>query len=693
MNKILCLLMSACIALSSTAQVKIDRSKPPKVGPAPSIVFADPVTFTLPNGMTIIVVENHKLPKVSATLNIDMGPVLEGKKAGVMQLMGQMLSEGTTSMPKAKFDEAIDLLGADVNLFSGGGSASALTRYFNQAFNLMADALKKPAFPQESFEKLKSQYITSLKSGEKSAATISGRVVSALSYGKNTAMGEFETEETIKGITLDDVKEAYKNYITPSRSYLTFVGDITPGKAKELAISAFNAWTGRKLTLPQIRNVENVGSTEIDFIDLPTAVQGEISVTNLVNNPMSNPDYHALLLANQILGGGAESKLFMNLREKHGFTYGSYSNIGNGRFQSQFKSSAAVRSDKADSAVVEMLREIENMRNGNITAEELAIAKAKYNGSFALGMEDPANTARYASNILINNLSKDFYRTFLQKINGVSVEDIKKVSQKYFEKDKSRIVMVGNASKIIPNLARLGYPMKKYDKYAEPVVDKPKETEVKESSKTTDAISAYSVIEGYLKAIGGKEEVKKVNTLKTSLTMAIGGMQLEANEKKMAPSKIYTELKMGENKVMQQSFDGSKGYQVQRGQKKDMDEKEIKEAQDEKGVIPQLYYITNDFVTSYLGTGKVGDEECYKLKITKPSSKVSIEYYSTKTGLLMKEESTSEDGEESTTYSNYQKVGNLMFPFTIVQMQGEQEFNLTVKEIKVNEGVTEEDFK
>ena len=685
--------MSACFALSSTAQVKIDRSKPPKVGPAPTIVFADPVTFTLPNGMTIIVVENHKLPKVSATLNIDMGPVSEGKKAGVMQLMGQMLSEGTTTMPKAKFDEAIDLLGADVNLFSGGGSASALTRYFNQAFTLMADALKKPAFPQESFEKLKSQYITSLKSGEKSAATISARVVSALSYGKTTAMGEFETEETIKGITLDDVKEAYKNYITPSRSYLTFVGDITPGKAKELAISAFNAWTGRKLTLPQIRNAENVATTEIDFIDLPTAVQGEISVTNLVNNPMSNPDYHALLLANQILGGGAESKLFMNLREKHGFTYGSYSNIGNGRFQSQFKSSAAVRSDKADSAVVEMLREIENMRNGSITAEELAIAKAKYNGSFALGMEDPANTARYASNILINNLPKDFYRTFLQKINNVSTDDIKKVSQKYFEKDKSRIVMVGNASKIIPNLARLGYPIKKYDKYAEPVVDKPKETEVKESSKTTDAISAYSVIESYLKAIGGKEEVKKVTSIKTSLTMAIGGMQLEANEKKMAPSKVYTEIKMGENKVMQQSFDGTKGYQVQRGQKKDMDEKEIKEAQDEKGVIPQLYYITNDFVTTYLGTGKVGDEECYKLKITKPSSKVSIEYYSTKTGLLLKEESTSEDGEESTTYSNYQKVGNLMFPFTIVQMQGEQEFNLTVKEIKVNEGVTEEDFK
>jgi predicted Zn-dependent peptidase len=155
---------------------------------------------------------------------------------------------------------------------------------------------------------------------------------------------------------------------------------------------------------------------------------------------MSNPDYHSLKIANQILGGGAESKLFMNLREKHGFTYGSYSNVGSGRYQSNFSTSAQVRSDKADSAVAEMLIEIENMRKGNLTAEELEGAKAKYNGSFAIGMEDPAKTANYASNILINNLPKDFYRTFLQKINAITISDIQKVSTKYFEKNKSRII-------------------------------------------------------------------------------------------------------------------------------------------------------------------------------------------------------------------------------------------------------------
>ena len=372
------------------AQVKVDRSKKPPAGPAPIVSIKDPVIFTLPNGMTVLVVENHKFPKISASLNIDAGPVYEGKKAGLLDLMGQMLGEGTTTMPKDKFDEAVDMIGADVNLSSSGGSASALTRYFEKAFNLMADGLKNPSFPQASFDKLKSFTLTGLKANEKSAPAIAARVNTALSFGKNTALGEFTTEETVKGLTLDDVKEAYKNNITPSRSYLTFVGDITPAVAKALATKAFGNWTGKKLTLPSIPLVQNPAKTEIDFVDLPTAVQGELNIGNLVNNPMNNKDYHALLVANQILGGGAESKLFMNLREKHGFTYGSYSRIGSGRFQSLFTASAAVRTDKVDSAAAEIFAEILNMRDGKITKEELENAKAKYNGSFALGMEGPS---------------------------------------------------------------------------------------------------------------------------------------------------------------------------------------------------------------------------------------------------------------------------------------------------------------
>src|SRR5690606_1689629 len=125
-----------------------------------------------------------------------------------------------------------------------------------------------------------------------------------------------------------------------------------------------------------------------------------------------------------------EGKLFINLREKHGFTYGSYSSVGSSRFQSTFSGEAQVRNEKVDSAVVEMMKEIENMRQGNFTEEDLELAKAKYNGSFALGMENPARAAGYATDILINKLPKDYYRNFLKNINAVTLADVKRVSEK-----------------------------------------------------------------------------------------------------------------------------------------------------------------------------------------------------------------------------------------------------------------------
>jgi zinc protease len=693
MKKIIIVALGVLVLQNSFAQMKIDRSKKPAAGPAPTISFKDPVTFTMPNGMTVMVVENHKLPKVRASLSIDRGPVTEGKKAGRLDMMGGMLGEGTTNMTKDKFDEAVDAIGADVNLSSGGGSASALTRYFEKAFMLMADGLKNPSFPQASFDKLKSQTITGLKSSEKSTTAIAGRVSQALNYGKYSAQGEFTTEESVKALTLNDVKDAYKKFITPSRSYLTFVGDITPDAAKALVTKAFGSWSGNKLELEALPTIKNPERTEINFVDLPTAVQGELSAGNIISNPMGGKDYHTLLLANQILGGGAESKLFMNLREKHGFTYGAYSSVGSGRFQSLFKAGAAVRTDKVDSAVQEMVAEILNMRDGKITEEELASAKAKYNGSFALGMEDPSRAATYASNILINNLPKDFYRTYLQKINAVTIDDIKRVSKNYFNESNARIVIVGNGKKIIPSLMRLGYPIKKYDKYADPVPDEVKDTKVVETGNTSDAVSGNSIIQDYLKAIGGKEEAMKITSMYTAIAMDMMGREIIGSEKKMAPNKALNEMKMGEMTVFKKVFDGGKGYSLQMGQKKDFTEGEIKEALDEKGVIPQLFYNNKE----YVGKGKIGDEETYRLKVIFPSGRTSVQQYSVKTGLLLQEESTSKEGDVDVVttmeYKDYKKVGALLFPHNIIMNADGQEYNMKATEIKLNAGVVASDFE
>jgi len=220
--------------------------------------------------------------------------------------------------------------------------------------------------------------------------------------------------------------------------------------------------------------------------------------------------------------------------------------------------------------------------------------------------------------------------------------------------------------------------------------------------KSEKSVSAANVISDYLNAIGGKEELKKLNSTKTTFTMSTMGTNFEGTSIKMAPNKEYTELKMGEIIGAQYSFDGSKGFKSQiQGDgslmRTEMDEKEIKDAQDEKVFIPQLYYISNEHQISYLGMDKVGDEDAYKIKIIKPSGKVTIEYYSVKTKLLLRNENTKIKGGNETTdikyFSDYKKVGNVILPYTITRTFGEQEFAISISEIKINEGVTDADFK
>jgi len=691
MKKIYILALTTLFAQAVVAQ-KLDRSQKPKPGPAPTITFADPVTYKLPNGITVLVVENHKLPKVSATYSIDAGPITEGSKAGVLNIMGGMLNEGTTTKTKAQFDEAVDLLGANVNVGASGGSTSALTRYFGDAFLLMADAIRHPSFPQPSFEKLKSQAITGLKSSERSASTISGRVVNALSYGANNPMGEFTTEKSISGLTLADVKAAYSKYITPSRGYLTFVGDIKPEAAKALALKAFGNWKGNTLTLPVVPKAVNPAKTEIDIVDLPTAVQSDITVTNLIDLPMSSPDYHAVLLANQLLGGGSDAKLFRNLREKHGFTYGAYSNAGSGRFQAKFSANAAVRNEKVDSAVVEFLKEINSMRTEKVSAEDLQNAKNLYNGAFALGMENPARTAAYASNILINNLPKDFYRTFLQKINAVTPDDILRVSKKYFGHDNARVVVVGKQETILPGLSKLGHPVKLYDSYANAV-------KAGGSTSSAPAKSATEILSKYISAIGGAAELKKIESIEEVADFEVQGQKLGANIKQMVPNMESNVISMNGQVVMKDVFNGTEGHRSQGPSKAAYTAAENTEHKAKKGIFDQLYYAT-DAKVEVAGTAKVGTADAYKLNVTTASGQKKVEYYDVNTGLLLKEERTmNQNGTEltiSTEYADYRKAGNILLPYKMTQNvqtpAGAQEFVITVKEAKLNPGLKAADF-
>lgn len=239
-NKILSIIVVLTLSFSATAQ--IDRSIQPTPGPAPKVKLGKATTFTLKNGLHVIIVENHKLPRASASLTIDNKPYAEGDKIGVSQLMGGLLGRGTKNITKDEFNEKVDYLGARVSFYSSGASASSLKKYFSEILSLLADGVKNSEFTQKEFDKEVKITLDAIKSNEKSVTAIARRVENALIFGKNHPSGEFTTAKSIKNITLEDVKNNYNAYYKPNNAYLVIVGDIDTKKTKKEVISLFDNW-------------------------------------------------------------------------------------------------------------------------------------------------------------------------------------------------------------------------------------------------------------------------------------------------------------------------------------------------------------------------------------------------------------------------------------------------------------------
>lgn len=689
-TKISAFILVALMSFGVNAQ--IDRSKMPKAGPEPKISLEKPGEFKLDNGINVLVVENNKLPRVSYSLSIDNKPALEGNKAGVLDLLSAMLGNGTTSISKDAFNEEVDFLGANIGFSSTGGFASSLSKYSDRIIELMADAAINPLLTEEEFESEKTRLIEGLKQNEKSVDAAAGRVGSALAYGTDHVYGEFVTEETINNVTFTDLLDFYKKRFSPNSAYIVVVGDIDVKTVKKQIKKYFSEW--EKVDLPTVESPKltaNVSATEIDFINMPNAIQSNISVTNNVALKQNDKDFHAALITNNILGGGGDGYLFKNLREDKGYTYGASSSLGASRYGvSRFNASAKVRNEVTDSAVVEFLKEIKRIRTEPVDAQILADAKTKYVGSFVRALERPQTIANYALNIKRNNLPEDFYTNYLENINNVSIEDVQRVANKYFNIDNARVIVAGKGSDVLENLEKVGLPIKYYDKYAN-ATDKPVF-----SMPLPEGLTASQVLKNYVTAVGGEANLRKVNSTLTNADVTIAGAPFKpkAIMKAMAPNKFSMELVVeGRGTLMKQKFDGASGYIESQGQKIPMAEKETSTKKAEKGLFPELYLeasaITLESLTDIDGT------DVYKIKVTKGDVS-SYRYYDAKSGLLLRTEETTEaQGQSVTTvtdYSNYKEVGGVMMPYRIKQAAGPQVFIMDVTEVKVNEDVTAEDF-
>lgn len=660
---------------------KLDLNAMPKPGPTPTINIAKPKTFTLSNGLQVLVVENNKLPRVSVNLSMDRPPIYEGEIAGVTSIMADQIGKGSKTISKDDFNKKVDYLGASLRFSSGGAFANSLSKYFPQVLNLMADAIINPNFDAKELQDDKDRTLEGLKADEKNAQSIANRVNNALIYGKNTARGEFETEESIKKISLADVQNSYKKYYAPDNAYLVIVGDVKYSTVKSLVTKAFSTWKKSNTKFAALEPVSNVSTTEINVVDVPTAVQSIVNVGNVNTLKMTDANYFPGMIANYILGGGAEARLFMNLREKNGFTYGAYSSLSASKYSPEFSADASVRNEVTDKAVKEFMTEINGI--STVKPEELANAKAKMKGSFIMSLEKPETIARFALNQKVNNLPADFYSNYLKSIDQVTEADATKAVNATIFPQQTRIFIAGKASDIAEGLEKLGYPVKYFDKYANPTS--------KPTAKQVDAnVTVSSIADKYIAAIGGKENAAKFNTLNSDATAKIQGMELSFKTIQGKGGKFFMDMGMAGNSMQKIAFDGTKGYMIAQGQKMDLPADMASKFAKKTEIFPELSFGKSaDY--KLIGIEKVNGEDVYVIKDADTTY-----YYSVKTGLkvgeIQKQKMGPQEMEVPTYYSDYKDVNGVKLPYTIKQTMMGQEIEMKVNSYSVNQA-KDEDFK
>ena len=445
----------------------------------------------------------------------------------------------------------------------------------------------------------------------------------------------------------------------------------------------FSDW--KKGTIPAytMPKTTNPSKTEINFINMPNAVQSEIAVVNNVDLTLGDKDYYAGLLANNILGGGGTARLFMNLREDKGYTYGSYSRLSQSRYAGTFRATASVRNTVTDSAVVELQKEIKKIRFEKVSAEELKNAKAKYVGDFVMDVQKPRSVANYALNIARYNLPEDFYENYLENINSVTLEDLQNAAQKYFKGDKARIFITGKGIDVLTNLEKTtDYEIKYFDKKGNST------TKPEMNLPIPAGVTATTVIDKYFEAIGGKDKVAAVKTVMSVSNAKVQGIEITLTSKSAAPNKASVVVTGMGQTFSKQIFDGTKGYSEDQGRRKDLEGKELEEAKARKSPFEDEAYKagTLDRIEP------VDGNNAYVIKYNDTEV-----FYDVKSGLKIKSLRTvkSPQGEIKvpTTFGDYKEVNGVKFPHKTNVKQGPMDLNFVIKEIKVNEGVTDADFK
>lgn len=438
----------------------------PQAGATRPLQIPKPVSYKLPNGLAVALLEDHRVPMVTFQLGVRVGEVNDPKSyEGLAEMTADMLTEGTATRTSKQIAEEIDGMGGAMKAGADSDftvvSGSALAEYQNQFMDVAADVVKHPSFPENELSLEKTNLTQMLSMKRTNPDFLNSERFSKVVFGSHPYSVVSPTPESVARVTRADVVNFHKNYYVPNLSTLVVVGDFDTAKMKELIATKFGDWSEGKPAEASFPEPPGIKGTKIYLIDRPGSVQSSVKIGN-VGISKTDPDFFPTMVANQILGGSANSRLFLNIRENKGYTYGAYSGFAARKLPGEFAASASVRTPVTAPSLVEFLYELNRIRTCPVSKEELDSAKKYLVGNYELGFETQGAVASRLLEQKLYGLPDDYLQTYTAKVNAVTPEDVRKVAHKHIDYNNLVITITGDARQIEPEL-RLFFPVEVYN--------------------------------------------------------------------------------------------------------------------------------------------------------------------------------------------------------------------------------------
>jgi predicted Zn-dependent peptidase len=407
---------------------------------------------TLPNGLKVVLLKDNKIPTFNMQMVVLSGGLADSSDYhGLANFTAALLREGTAKRSSKDISEQVDALGATLNAASGLSSLTStvstagLVENMDQTLDIFADVIRNPAFPQSEVDKYKTRTLAQLQFQRSNPQFLAQEQLQKAIYGSHPAALVAPPIESVKKLTSKDLADFHSTYYRPNNAILAVVGDVTMKELLPKVEKAFGDWQKGEIPATTIPPASDAPG-KILLIDRPGSVQTVLQLGSL-GIERTSPDYFSVLLADKVLGGGPTGRLFLNLREDKGYTYGAYSGFSGSKYRGTWTSSAEVRTDVTQGALKEFMYELDRLRSQQVSADELDNAKRAIIGSFALSLEQPQALLQNIINQKLYNLPADYWDTYPQKVSAITAADVQRVAQKYISKDHVQVVAVGDATK------------------------------------------------------------------------------------------------------------------------------------------------------------------------------------------------------------------------------------------------------